>query len=529
MIFANGNWAILLLALTLSACGDSGFTGSGTGTGNPGQAIVDAPGSMAPDDNVPQSIDGAQPRQSLEQIQQELGIPVLSEPWFGDLDGMIERRVIRVLTVYGIGTYYIQNGQESGIVYEAFKSFENEINQREGKKTVRVHVVFIPVARDELIPGLLEGHGDIAAAGLTITPERQELVDFTDPLTSKLSEVLVTGPSAPPISSVEDLAGREIYVRASSSYRASLDALNRRFVNEGIEPVIIEDISELLEDSDILEMVNSGSLEWAVVDDYMAKIQADVFENLEVRDDIVFRDDGQMGYAIRKGSPELMAALNPFAKTHRQGTLKGNMLINRYTRDFDWAANVLDEEDYQRFEEVVGIFEMYGNQYGIDYLMVTAQGYQESRLRQSTRSKAGAIGIMQLLPSTAADPNVDIPDILTAENNIHAGVKYLDFIRNRYFNDPGMDDNNRTLFALAAYNAGPARIVNLRLKAEKQGYDPNRWFDNVEIIAAREIGSETVQYVANILKYYVVYRLTVIRALQRRRALEAYAVAPAHH
>ncbi len=447
----------------------------------------------------------------------------LTKPWSGDLDGMIERRVIRVLTIYGLGTYFIENGQEAGIVYELFKMFEDQVNRDAGKKTVRVHVIFVPVSRDELIPGLLDGRGDIAAAGLTITPERSELVDFSDPVFSGISEVLVTGPSAPAVSSKEDLAGRDLYVRASSSYRTSLDALNRQFMDEGIEPLRIQDVSEILEDDDILEMVNGGSLEWAVVDDYKARIFADVFENLVVRDDIVFRAGGEIGYAFRKNSPQLKSAMNEFLKSHKQGTLKGNILINRYLRDFDWSQNALDAEDYQRFEEVVDIFEKYGEEYGIEYLMVAAQGYQESGLRQSARSKQGAIGIMQLLPSTAADRNVDIPDISKAEDNIHAGVKYLDFIRNRYFNDPEMDTVNKTLFALASYNAGPARVADLRLKAEKQGYNPNLWFDNVEIIAAREIGSETVQYVANIVKYYVAYRLSIIRGLQKKQALEFHA------
>jgi membrane-bound lytic murein transglycosylase MltF len=193
----------------------------------------------------------------------------------------------------------------------------------------------------------------------------------------------------------------------------------------------------------------------------------------------------------------------------------GNILIKRYVDDFDWSRNALGEEDFRRFRETVDVFKKYGDQYGFDYLMVTAQGYQESQLKQSARSSAGAIGIMQLLPSTAADPNVGIPDISEADANIHAGVRYMNFIRDRYFNDAGMDDLNKTLFALAAYNAGPARVARLRKTAEQQGYDPNVWFDNVEMIAAREIGLETVQYVANIIKYYVTYRLSLIRNLQR--------------
>jgi membrane-bound lytic murein transglycosylase MltF len=511
---------LLLTATILAACNDS-TTAESQMTGNTPESEP-AMEMMAASEMVedPVTAEQAEDRLSLEQIQQKLDIPVLSQPWTGDLDGMVKRRVVRVLTVYGLGRYYVDKAREKGITYELFKMFEDSLNERLGNKNVRIHVIFIPVARDELIPGLLEGRGDIAAASLTITPEREELIDFSDPLTRELSEILVTGPNAPPISSIDDLAGRKVYVRASSSYRSSLDALNRKFREEGKQEIKIQYISEFLEDEDILELVNSGALEWAVVDDYKAQIWTGVFENLTVRDDIVFRSGGRLGHAIRKDSPQLMAVLNDFVKTHRQGTLKGNILINRYIDKFDWTQNALGAEDYQRFREVITIFEKYGEQYGVDYLIVAAQGYQESQLKQTARSKAGAVGIMQLLPSTAADPNVGISDISTAEDNIHAGVRYLNFIRNRYFNDPEMDDFNKTLFALAAYNAGPARVAKLRNKAAQQGYNPDKWFDNVEIIAAKEIGRETVQYVANILKYYVVYRLSIIRILQRQEQKE---------
>jgi len=471
------------------------------------EAIADDPGSETP-------------RLTLDQLQEALDIPGLSAPWTGDLDEMIQRRIVRVLTVYGLGRYYVDKGREKGMVFELMKMLEDDLNKRSGTKHLRIHVVFIPVARDELIQGLIDGRGDLAVAGLTITPERQERIDFANPMTRELSEILVTGPSAPPVSGVDDLAGKEIYVRASSSYRSSLEVINRQFREQGKDQIVIQEISELLEDEDLLEMVNSGSLEWAVVDDYKADIWASVFENLVVRKDIVFRSGGQLGFAMRKGSPKLREYVNGFVKTHRQGTLKGNILINRYVDDFDWSKNILGAADYERFLEVLDIFEQYGNRYGVDYLIVAAQGYQESQLKQSARSRAGAVGIMQLLPSTAADSNVGIGDISTADANIHAGVRYLDFLRTRYFSDLWADDFNRTLFALAAYNAGPARVMKLRQKAAEQGYDPNKWFDNVEIIAAKEIGRETVQYVANILKYYVVYRLSIIRTLQRKAEKE---------
>jgi membrane-bound lytic murein transglycosylase MltF len=450
-----------------------------------------------------------------QELEAEIGFKVYAEQWTGDLDEMETQRMIRVLTVYGLGRYFLDGGRPKGPTYDLFRAFEDFVNERKGKGHLRVHVVFIPVARDVLFSSLIEGRGDIAAAGLTITPERQAMVDFSDPITKEISEVLVTGPSAPDIKSIEDLSGKSIYVRASSSYRSSLDQLNVRFRQEEKPEVILQDASEHLEDEDILEMVNVGLLEWAIVDNHKAKIWVGVFDQLKMREDIVFRSGGKIGVAVRQNSPQLLGELNEFMKTHRQGTLQGNMLINRYFKNFDWAKNSLAASDFQRFTDVADIFEKYGEQYGIDYLMVAAQGYQESGLNQDARSGAGAVGIMQLLPTTAADNNVGIPDISGAESNIHAGIKYLDWIRNRYFNDPEIDRFNQTLFAFAAYNAGPARVAKLRGKAAEQGYDPNIWFDNVEVIAAKDIGRETVQYVSNILKYYVGYRLSVEQQVRR--------------
>ncbi|MGA9572704.1 MAG: lytic transglycosylase F [Lysobacterales bacterium] len=466
------------------------------------------------------SLSGAQSlEKSLTDLAARTGLKI-RQPWTGDLDVMAEKRTIRVLTVYGLGRYYMDGPQEKGMTYEWFKMFEDYINEKKGTKHLRIHVVVIPVARDQLIPGLISGRGDIAAAGLTITPERADVIDFSNPVSQEISEVLVTGPSSPKIATIDDLAGQEIFVRASSSYRSSLDALNVSFGQKGLAKIEIRDAPAQLEDEDLLEMVNTGMLEWAVVDDYKAKIWADVFANLTVHDELVFRSGGQIGFAMRKNSPQLAGVLNEFLKTHKQGTLKGNILINRYLKDFDWAKNALAADDYRRFQDVADIFLKYGEEYGIDYLMAAAQGFQESRLDQAARSQAGAIGIMQLLPSTAADSNVGIPDISTAEPNIHAGVKYLDFIRKRYFSDPEMDVFNQTMFAFAAYNAGPARVRKLRDSAVEQGYDPNVWFGNVEVMAAADIGSETVQYVANILKYYFAYSLSMQKHLEREQARE---------
>ena len=505
---------LFLFFFVIISCGDQ------TSTADEQLSSQDVPAAVeSPAKTIAQSPQDPPVDKSVLTV--ELGFERLAQRRLGDLERMEEDRVIRVLTVYGLGRYFLDGGQEKGLVFDLFKKFEQVTNKRLGKGHIKMHVIFIPVSRDELIPALIEGRGDIVAAGLTITAERDKLIDFTDPASKKLSEILVTGPSAPTVNNIDDLAGHKIYVRASSSYHSSIDKLNRRFRKEGKQAIKLDDASEALEDEDILEMVNSGLIEWAVVDNYKAHIWEKVFENLVVREDIVFRDGGRMAFAVREDSPDLKAALNEFLKTNRQGTLSGNMLVNKYFRDFDWAKNALHEDDYQRFVELERIFQAYGNQYGVDYLMVAAQGYQESRLDQSARSRAGAVGIMQMLPSTAKDSNVGIPDISTADANIHAGIKYLDFIRQRYFSDPEIDRFNKTMFAFAAYNAGPARIRKLRDKAAKAGYDPNIWFDNVEIFAAKEIGRETVQYVANILKYYIAYSLITQQELERQKARKA--------
>ncbi|MEM6773622.1 MAG: transporter substrate-binding domain-containing protein [Pseudomonadota bacterium] len=445
----------------------------------------------------------------------------------GDLDKLVDARVIRILTVHSPGRFFLEDGQGRGIVAEMAARYENHLNESLGRGHVKVYVIVVPVARDQLVPALLSGRGDLISAGLTVTPQRSALVDFSIPMSKPLNEVLVTGPSAPELTGIEDLAGEIIYLREDSSYRESVDAVNDRFATQGLDPILIKALPGSLEDDDLIEMVNAGLLPWAVVDDYKPQLWEGVFEDIRVRGDIVFREGGRIAWAMRKESPQLKASVDAFLRENREGTLIGNILRNRYIRDFDWAANALSEEDYERFNNLEEIFRRYGEQYGIEYLFAAAQGYQESRLDQSVRSAAGAIGVMQLLPATATDRNVGIPDIHEVEDNIHAGIKYMDFLRNRYFTDPEITPINKALLSLAAYNAGPGRMIGMRGRAADKGYDPNVWFDNVELIAAEEIGRETVQYVSNIFRYYLTYRMIANQELRHAEARRAVGLSDA--
>ena len=442
----------------------------------------------------------------------------LNEAWIGDFDGMQERRVVRVLTSFTKGLYFLDGADQRGITYEMIKLFEEEINEKLDTGVLRLNVLIIPVSRDQLLPALVAGYGDIAAANLTITPDRLETVDFSDPFLTGVSEVVVTGPTAPELASVDDLAAQELLIRPSSSYYESLVRLNERFSSEGKPEVILTHADEYLEDEDLLEMVNAGLLPMAVVDSTKAEFWSQVFDDLEPRPDLAVRTGGEIAWAIRTDSPRLREVVDEFVSTHRQGSLMGNVVLNRYLRSTNWVRNSLMAVELERFERMIEYFQRYGRQYDFDWLMVAAQGYQESRLDQSARSRAGAIGVMQLLPSTAADPNVGIPDIKDLENNIHAGVKYLRFLRDRYFADEGLDDLNATLLSFAAYNGGPGRIARLRRETAELGLDPNVWFDSVELVVSKHIDRETVQYVSNIYKYYIAYRLIADRILAREAA-----------
>jgi len=447
-------------------------------------------------------------------------LPLEVREWKGDLDGMVERRVIRALVVNSKTFYFLEEGRQYGASYEGLKAFEKELNRKIRAKDRKIHIIFIPVSRDKLIPALLEGHGDIAAANLTITPERLKQVDFSVPIYSKVSEIVVTGPSSPKIASVEDLSGKEVFVRKSSSYHEHLEQLNARFRKEGKPPVMLRPAPEILEDEDLLEMLNAGLVSLLVVDSHKAQFWEQVFKGITLHPEAAVHTGGRIAWMFRKNSPRLKKAVDAFVKTHRKGTSFGNQVIQRYLKSTRFVKNATSEAEIRKFREMVALFKKYGSRYDIDYLLVMAQGYQESQLDQSVRSRAGAIGVMQVMPATGKE--LGVGDIRKLEPNIHAGVKYIRFMIDRYYAEEPMGRLDRMLFAFASYNAGPSRIQGLRKEATQRGLDPNVWFNNVEVVAADRIGSETVTYVSNIYKYYIAYRLVAESEAKRERAREEF-------
>jgi membrane-bound lytic murein transglycosylase MltF len=437
-------------------------------------------------------------------------------PRKGDWDAIVKRGYLRVLVVPSRTQYFVDKGTERGMTHDAFKGFEDETNKNLKTKAIKFRVVFIPVSSEDLISALVSGRGDVAAANLTITEARQKEVDFSIPLLTGIKELVVTGPNSPVLKSVDDLGGIELHVRKSSSYWQHVEALNERLVAAGHKPVKLVAASENLADEDLLEMLNAGLLPAVIVDSDLATVWADVFPKIVVHQDISVADGGDIAWAFRQNSPQLKVVLDDFIKTHGKGTVFGNVLLKRYFQNATYLKEATNSEELKKFEQTIEIFRKYGEKYDIDYLLMMAQGYQESRLDQNVKSPVGAIGVMQVMPATGK--NLNVGDITQLEPNIEAGVKYMRFMIDTYYAKEPMDRLNKALFTFASYNAGPARVQSLRAEAKKRGLDPNLWFGNVEFVAAEKIGQETVTYVANIYKYYIAYTLLTEASAAKQQA-----------
>jgi len=429
-----------------------------------------------------------------------------------DLPGIRDRRELRVLVTYSPTDFFFdEEGTARGLQVELLQEYEKALNRGIRRREKRTRIIYIPTTFDRLIPDLIEGKGDIAAALITITPERQARVAFATGKAMEVDELVVAGRTVDGIDDVEDLSGRSVYVVRGSSYAEHLRDLNREFAESGLDPVDIREADSHLLSGDILQLVNSGVVDITVVDDYAARLWAHVLPNIRVLENIHVTTGNTLGWAVRKDNPKLLKHLNAFAKKMKQGTLTGNILFRRYHEDTRWISDPTEQAERNKLELLLDLFREYADRYDFDHLAIAAQAYQESRLEHDRKSPRGAIGVMQVLPSTAADPNVGIERIDKLENNIHAGVRYLAFLRDRYFSDPDISPLDRNAFSWAAYNAGPAKVLKMRRQAEKMGLDPNIWFSNVEVAAARVVGREPVQYVSNIYKYYVAYRLVADR------------------
>jgi membrane-bound lytic murein transglycosylase MltF len=429
------------------------------------------------------------------------------EPHTGDLDEIVKRRQIRMLVATDRTHFFFDGGAQKGITADALAEFDNWINKElKTTKNLKIQVVVAPVRRDQLLSALQSGRGDVIAAYVTDTPERRKVVDFAE-AGFQVTEVFVSNASTPAPATLDDLSGRDVWVRRGSACFESLQDLNRTLASRKLQPVVIRELDPTIENDEALEMVNAGVIPATVADRYVARLWAPILPELRVHEAIRLREAAPFTWAVRKDSPKLRELLGKFQKEHGAGTLWGNMKFKQYFAEGKFIRNPGRAQDAERLRQTRQLFEQYGERYSIDWLLLAAQAYQESGLDNSKKSHVGAIGIMQVMPATARDPRVRVKNIHEIERNIEAGTKYLRIMMDDYYGGEPMTRLDKALFSLASYNAGAARVAKLRTEAARLQLDQNVWFDNVEIVAARRIGAETVTYVRNIYKYYLAYKL----------------------
>ncbi len=436
----------------------------------------------------------------------------------GDLDEMVKHRTIRALVLLNPIGFFYDKGLPKGVMYETLEEFQKFANQKLKTGKLGVKVTFLPVRVDQVEAALTSGLGDILAVGIVITPDREQRVAFSTPLQTDVTQIVVTGPNFGSVSALSDLGGKDVYVNPLTTYYGNLEKVNETLKSEGKTPINIKMADKNLMDDDLVQMVNAGLIPATVTTKQRAQLWSQVLDHLQVHPDLVIASGLQQAWAMRKNNPQLKQLVDEFIATHAAGTSFGNTLLRRYLQNTKWVKNSTSEEEMKKFQNIVELMQKYAGEYDFDYLMIAAQAYQESQLDQSKRNRSGAVGIMQVIPKNAAASPINISSVATVDNNIHAGVKMLRNIEDTYFNDPKIDRVNKTLFVFASYNAGPNRIARLRKEATEMGLDPNVWFGNVELVASKDIGQETVTYVSNIYKYYVAYKLALEQRQLRNKA-----------
>jgi membrane-bound lytic murein transglycosylase MltF len=500
--------ALATVAVAFTACG-------GTPPADAGK-----PPAAAPEQAAPAGDDESQlPPPSYESALPEGVRSLIGAPFTGDFDQMVKRRLVRIGVTYNRTFYFGDRGVQRGVSAEFARVFEEWLNTKLKTGNLKISVALVPMPRDQLASALLDGKVDLVMAQVTVRPELQALMDFSNATRTNVSEVVVTGPGGPAIASVDDLSGQEVFARKGSNFWVSLEALNERLKAGGKPPALLEEVPGNLEDDDLLEMVNAGLIPTIVVHDYLAEFWKKVFTDITVHDTVAVRTGASFAVPIRKNSPLLKAEINAFLAKYGLGTAFASMMEKRYLVSTRFVKSAASQAERKKFLALTEFFKKYSDRYQMDYLLMAAQGYQESQLNQDAKSQVGAIGVMQIMPATGAD--LKVGDINQTEANIHGGVKYMRFMIDQYFKDEPMDNLNKGLFAFAAYNCGPGRVRQLRREAAKRGLDPNVWFGNVEQIASERIGRETVTYVSNIYKYYVAYKLMTEENARREAAKAA--------
>lgn len=453
----------------------------------------------------------------LKEKEKSIKADIFMETFFtkrtGDLPEMLKIHQIRVLVAPSRSTYFLDDtGQPRGLDYELLKGWEKMLNAKRSKGEPPVSLIFIPAIPSEVADGLREGRGDVAGLSL-ITPSREQEFAYTTPVFDNVQEVVVTRKGGYSLSRLEDLSGKEVYVIKGGAQMEGLETLNKQLRKQRLPKVKIVEAEPYVNHEALLEMLQAGIIPAVVVPDAFARLWSKVFKDLVIHEEIPVTSEVKAAWGVRKKNQKLLDSLNQaitsVLKNNKRAFEEG---FNQYFRNTRWITNPFAEGSKST---LVSHFEKEAAAFGLDWLQLMAQGFQESGLNPDARSPSGAVGIMQILPSTAEW--LGISNYMETGGNIRTGAKYMSMQMESFAKEPGVSPEDRFFFALAAYNAGPGRLGKYRKRARELGYNPDRWFGEVERVALRSGNLETTMYVRNIVNYTMAYKNAYEQALLKSK------------
>ncbi len=427
------------------------------------------------------------------------------EVYAADLDEIKKRGVLRMLTRNNSASYYIARGEQRGFEYELAKAFAKSLG-------VRLAVV-VPPSRNALIKGLLDGEGDIIAAGTTITAARGEKVLFTPTVVSAPRVVTTHEHIVKPLETLEDLAAFQVHLSFRSTTLRDMRAVETKLGRA----LSLIDVTDGVEMEEMVNRVGTGQYEATVIDEDLLHLAQAAGE--PVQTGVVISEPRDKGWAVHPGAPALHAAASEFIEKHQKTGLI-RILYGKYYRANSRFAQPSQPHDYRA--DAAGVISPYDDLFkeaeaetGLDWRLLAAVAYTESRFDAKAESRFGAKGLMQVLPSTAR--SIGFKSLADPRSQIMAGARYLARLVSRF--DSSIAERQRVRFALAAYNAGLGHVYDARRLAESTGKDPDRWFQNVEEALKLKMDRrwhektrhgycravETIQYVSSIQSRYDVY------------------------
>ena len=430
------------------------------------------------------------------------------EIWSGSYSEMLQRGEIRIAVPYDRTIYISDKGTPRGLSVEISKGLARWINAKYAaqSRSKPLSVKLVPTRSAELLNSLTTGRADIVLGDIGLYEPIPNSQQFIINHSSKAEqEVLVTGPSSPPLQKMTDLSGQTVYGSRNTNFQTTLSALNKELKREGKSPVnLISPLGDL-DDEDLLEMLNSGLISYVIVGDWKFKLWQSIYRNIVMHQELSAKDAGWVGWVVRSSNQDLNDDLLDFYQSDDFEKSRSAFRQEDYKEHLKGLKDPIDKTSWARFESMKPLFDRYGAEYKLNPLFIASLGFQETLLNQSAVSGVGAIGVMQLMPATGM--SLGVGDIHLLEPNIHGGADYMNQLISKYFPDAQFEGNNRSLFAVASYNIGPNNVAKARDQAKQFGFDPDRWFGNVEFIATERMGYEPMIYVRNVYKYYMSYRL----------------------